>query len=111
MQDCRSAVSMEGPRPHHCPRLPAKCPHVGAAGEAPGQGHRNRKRLGLTTCLPSPTPVHLSRPSSAGPCSPAERGVSEESKITDKGPGPVLVEASAGQWGNGSREPPGGGLS
>ena len=60
-------------------------------------------------------PFHLSRPSSAGPasgapclgpCSPAERGVSTESEIMDKGPGPVLVEASAGWCGQGSRGKP-----
>ena len=45
-----------------------------------------------------------------GPCSPAERGVSEEREIMDKGPSPALVEASAGWWGQGSRDPPRGKL-
>lgn len=95
------------PPPHHYPRLPARCPHVGAAGEALGRGAQEQEEAGPHHLSSLSTPVHLSRPSSAGPCSPAERGVSRKVRLRIRGPVLSWVEASAGQWGNGSREPPG----
>ena len=114
---------MEGPRPAPLPQAPGEVwggpwPLVWLLVRSLGGG-TGKGRASPVTCLPSPTPFHLILPSSAGPAllgprvwdhAARLRGVSKESEITRKGPGPVLVEASAGRREQGSREPPGGGL-